>query len=97
MTDRLLVVDLRTMRVTSSFPVGSKPDVLAFDPGLGRLYVAGETGVVTVLEERGQTLRELGRVNLASGAHTVAVDAETHRVFFPLPERHPVLRVMAPR
>jgi len=94
---RLLVVDLRTMRVNASYRVGAKPDVLAFDAGLGRLYVACESGVVSVLEERGQTLRELGRAKLASGAHTVAVDAETHRVFFPLPERHPVLRVMAPR
>jgi len=48
---KLLVVDLTSMRVTSEYAVGKEPDVLAFDPGLRRLYVASESGVVTVLSE----------------------------------------------
>src|SRR5205823_2919231 len=91
------VLDARTGRLLGTVPVSGQAGNVAYDPGLGRLYVAGESGAVSVLEQRGQTLRELGRAKLASGAHTVAVDGETHRVFFPLPERHPVLRVMAPR
>ena len=36
---------------------------------------------------------------LAAGAHAVAVDPATHRVFFPLAsvDGRPVLRVMRPR
>jgi len=92
------VLDLRAGRVTASFPVGDQPDVLAFDPGLGRLYVAAESGVVAVFGRRGRTLDPLGRGFLADGAHTVAVDPKTHDVFFPLPEVDgvPVLRIMAP-
>jgi len=41
---KLLVVDLRSMRVRSVFPVGQDPDVLAFDEGLHRLYVSSESG-----------------------------------------------------
>ena len=95
---RLVVLDLRAGRVTASFPVGDQPDVLAFDPGLGRLYVAAESGVVAVFGRRGRTLDPLGRGFLADGAHTVAVDPKTHDVFFPLPEVDgvPVLRIMAP-
>src|SRR3989475_94560 len=42
------VLDLRTLQLRQVLPVGSGPDVLAFDPALGRLYVAAESGVVAV-------------------------------------------------
>jgi hypothetical protein len=44
-------------------------------------------------------LRKIGQSHLAGGAHSVAVDQATHRVFFPLQDvgGHPVLRVMQPR
>lgn len=95
---RLLVVDLGTMRVTQRFETGELPDVLAFDPELRLLYVASESGVVAVFQETGRALRLLGKAFLAHGAHTVAVDSSTHRVYFPLPDvgGKPVLRVMAP-
>jgi len=96
---RLVVLDLRARRVTGSFAVGDQPDVLAFDPGLRRLYVAAESGVVAVFGRRGRTLDPLGKAFLADGAHTVAVDPRTHEVFFPLPDLDgvPALRIMAPR
>ena len=96
---RLVVLDLRAGRVTATFPVGDRPDVLAFDPGLRRLYVAAESGVVAVFERRGRTLDPLGKAFLADGAHTVAVDPRTHEVFFPLPDIDgaPALRIMLPR
>lgn len=93
---RLLVVDLRRARATATFDVGDTPDVLDFDPGLRRLYVAAESGVVAVFAERGRTLEKLGQAALAPAAHSVAVDPETHLVYFPL-EGGPVLRVMRPR
>jgi DNA-binding beta-propeller fold protein YncE len=48
---RLLVLDLATYAVRQDLGVGEDPDVLAFDPSLGRLYVAAESGVVTVFGE----------------------------------------------
>jgi DNA-binding beta-propeller fold protein YncE len=94
---RLLVVDLTTMRVTANHPVGEDPDVLAFDPGLARLYVAAESGVVTVFEQHGATLQPLGEYR-APGAHSVSVDPISHRVYLPLANvaGRPVLRVLAP-
>src|SRR5438477_10085804 len=38
------VLDLRTLQLRQVLPIGSDPDVLAFDPSLGRLYVAAESG-----------------------------------------------------
>lgn len=93
----LLVVDLRTMRTVARFTVGDGPDVLALDPALHRLYVASESGVVSVFDERGGTLVPLGAIR-APHAHTVAVDPATHRVYLPLQDvgGHPVLRILEP-
>ena len=93
----LLVVDLRSMRVISKHPVGDDPDVLAFDPGLGRLYVAAESGTVSVFRVNGRDLVHEGDLRMPH-AHTVEVDPRTHLVYFPLQDVKgvPVLRIMAP-
>jgi DNA-binding beta-propeller fold protein YncE len=95
---RLLVIDMHTMGVTSVQPIGRDPDVLAFDPALQRLYVACESGVVSVLDERGGTLVKRGDLMVAREAHTVSVDPQTHFVYLPLQNvgGRPVLRIMAP-
>ena len=91
------VVDLRTMRVTQRLRVGDDPDVLAWDPGWRRLYVASESGVVSSFLVVGDTLLPIGDVR-APHAHTVSVDPRTHRVYLPLESvgGHPVLRVLEP-
>jgi len=95
---KLLVVDLDSGQTTARIDVGDGPDVLAYDTGLHRLYVASESGVVSVLDVQGKALRALAQSHLADGAHTVAVDQATHRVYFPLENVNgkPVLRVMEP-
>jgi DNA-binding beta-propeller fold protein YncE len=93
----LAVFDLKTMTLISVRQVGDDPDVLAFDPGLGRLYVSAESGTVTVLQKTGRDLRALGQFHMPH-AHTVSVDPETHLVYFPLENisGHPLLRIMRP-
>jgi DNA-binding beta-propeller fold protein YncE len=91
------VVDLSTMKVLSTYQVGDDPDVLAFDPGLGRLYVSAESGTVTVFQSNNRKLHLLSSFEM-SHAHTVAVDPKTHLVYFPLEniDGHPILRIMQP-
>jgi DNA-binding beta-propeller fold protein YncE len=91
----LLDVDLTTMRVTTTFPVGEGPDVLAFDLGWKRLYVASEAGTVSIFDERNGTLHPVGEYR-APHAHSVAVDPATHLVYLPLEniDGRPVLRIM---
>ncbi len=91
------VLDLQTLQLRQVLPIGSDPDVLAYDPGPGRLYVAAESGVVAVLEERDGSLAQLGWYR-APKAHSVAVDPATHRVYLPLANvsGRPVLRVLVP-
>lgn len=82
---RLLTVDLNSWRVLDTDPVGEDPDVLAYDSGAHRLYVAAESGTVTVLDLRGRQMTVAGSAHLADGAHVVAVDPRTHHSYYPVP------------
>jgi DNA-binding beta-propeller fold protein YncE len=95
--NKLALVDLTNVQVLATYPVGKDPDVLAFDPGLKRLYVSAESGNVTVFRENGKALVAEGTFFMPH-AHTVCVDPETHLVYFPLQDidSHPVLRIMEP-
>lgn len=95
---KLCVLDLGTQAVTARFDIGKTPDVLAFDAGLRRLYVAAEDGTVSIFDERDRTLAAVASAKLAGHAHTVAVDQATHRVYFPLENVNgrAVLRIMEP-
>jgi DNA-binding beta-propeller fold protein YncE len=93
----LAVVDLNAMKVLSTYQVGEDPDVLAYDPGLKRLYVSAESGTVTVFQNNGRKLDLLSSFEMLH-AHTVAVDPKTHLVYFPLEniDGRPILRIMQP-
>jgi DNA-binding beta-propeller fold protein YncE len=93
----LALFDLKTMKLLSVYQVGDDPDVLAFDPGLKRLYVSAESGTVSVLLESDRAPRSIGQFEMPH-AHTVAVDPNSHLVYFPLEsiEGHPLLRIMRP-
>ena len=95
---KLLIFDMQAKKVIASHAVGDDPDVLAFDSGINRLYVAAESGIVSVFRLDSRSLTKLGEGNLASNAHTVAVDSESHLVYFPLESVNgrPMLRIMSP-
>ncbi len=94
---KLLVFNLETHEVEDSFSVGWIPDVLAFDTGLNRLYVAAEMGRTTVFhwDDKAKKLVRDGQIDVGANAHSVAVDSRTHKVYFPL-QNGPVLRIMRP-
>ena len=93
----LALVDLTTMKLTGTYPVGDDPDVLSFDPGLKQLYVSAESGDVWVYRENGKALVAVDNFFMPH-AHTVCVDPKTHLVYFPLEniDGHPMLRIMEP-
>jgi hypothetical protein len=95
---RLVRLDLSSGRVTGSGGVGVGVDVLALDGARHRLYVASESGIVSVYDVSDGGLRRIAQGFLALNAHVVAVDPATHRVYFPLQNvgGKPVMRVMEP-
>ncbi|MFI4975082.1 MAG: YncE family protein [Caulobacterales bacterium] len=96
---RLIALSLVTHARLADDSVGGGPDVLAYDPGLRRLYVSSESGVVSVFHADDDKITKLGQAFLADNAHSVALDPTTHLVYFPLRnvDGKAVLRVMAPR
>ncbi len=93
--DQLARVELTGAHGISTAATGSGPDVLSIDPGRGWLYVAAESGDVTVWDITKPGVALVGHDHPGDNAHTVAADPATHRVFFPLPSG-PVLRIMRP-
>jgi DNA-binding beta-propeller fold protein YncE len=95
---KLVTFDLDSKQASVVADVGDTPDVLALDPGLHRLYVAAESGVVSVFDVAGTTIRKLAQAGPGPDAHSVAVDPATHLVYLPLTDvgGRPVLRELAP-
>ncbi len=98
--DMLITIDLAMGKVLGWHPVAHDPDVLAIDPGSKRLYVASESGNVSTFDiSSANSLTALGDVFVSKGAHSVAVDPTTHRLYFPLANLngHSVMRVLIPK
>jgi DNA-binding beta-propeller fold protein YncE len=95
---RLLGLDLETGAVVATLEVGQEPDILSLDSGLHRLYVASESGVLTVVGSSAGGPVVMARGPAGPDAHSVVADPDTHRVYLPLSgiEGRSVLRVLAP-
>lgn len=93
--DRLLALNMKSMEIAHAFQIGKDPDVLAFDPGFNRLYVAGEAGIVSVFDLSGG-MHKAGEGFVGDNAHVVVVDPATRKVYFPLKnvDGMPALRIM---
>jgi len=97
--DKLARVDLGGTHAISIADSGAGPDVLSIDAGKGWLYLAAESGDVTIWDITHPGVALVGHDQPGANAHTVAADPATHRVFFPLPQgtgSTPVLRIMHP-
>jgi len=91
---RLLGVDLLSGRVLFRSTTGKRPDVLSFDPGTRRLYVASESGVVSVYRV-GVHIEKLSEIFMAPRAHSILVDPHRSLVYLPLEDAGgvPLLRI----
>lgn len=94
-----ITVDLARCAVLDQHGVGETPDVIAYDSGARRVYVAAESGWVSIFDDDRGHLTERGSAHLADGAHSVALDLATHHSYFPIPKGRdgsPVLREFEP-
>ncbi|MDT5209779.1 MAG: hypothetical protein QOF67_2194 [Mycobacterium sp.] len=95
----MVTVDLANRNVIDPQAVGETPDVLAFDPGTNRVYVAAESGWVSIFDHDHGHLTVRGSAHLADGAHSLALDPTTHHSYIPISKDHngsPVLREYEP-
>jgi protein-tyrosine-phosphatase len=95
--DLMTVFDLEQHRPIAFLPMAAGPDVIKFDAGLRRIYVACGSGAISVFQEDDPNrFSKLGDVPVQRKVHSLAVDPETHRVYAPEQEEDgkPIARML---
>jgi len=93
----MTVFDLDKHVPIAFLPMAGGPDVIKFDPGLSRIYVACYSGAISVFhQDDPDHYRKLEDFRVEHGVHSLAVDEKTHRVYAPEQEegREPVARMV---
>ena len=93
----MTVFDLDKHEPIAFLAMADDPDVIKFDPGLGRIYAACYSGAISVFhQDDPQHYRKLEDFKVPHAVHSLAVDPETHRVYTPEQEENgkPVARMV---
>jgi len=95
--DLMTVFDLDKNVPIAFLPLAGGPDVIKFDPGLQRIYVACYSGAISVFhQDEAAHYRKLEDFRVQHAVHTVAVDLKTHKLYAPEQEEDgkPVARMV---
>jgi DNA-binding beta-propeller fold protein YncE len=80
----MTVFDLDKHAAIAFLPLADGPDVIKFDAGLGRIYVACYSGALSVFhQDDPDHYRKLEDFSVQHAVHSLAVDTKTHRVYTP--------------
>src|SRR5213082_2340415 len=80
----MTVFDLDKNQAIAFLPMAGGPDVIKFDPGLKRIYVACGSGAISVFQmDDADHYRKLEDFPVQKKVHSLAVNADTHRVYAP--------------
>jgi DNA-binding beta-propeller fold protein YncE len=82
----MVTVDLTSRSLIDHHKVGDTPDVLAYDSAAHRVYVAAESGWLSIFDHDHGHLTARGSAHLADGAHSLALDPTTHHSYIPIPK-----------
>jgi DNA-binding beta-propeller fold protein YncE len=83
----LFAINIESGAVSTPAPLTGAPDVIFFNQRLQHLYVAvGEPGAIDVIDTK--TMELLQTVKTEQGAHTIAYDSSTDKVYSFMPESH---------
>jgi len=91
------VFALDTHKTIAHLPMPAGADVVKFDPGLGRIYVACSSGFISVFEAKNADhYQKLEDFPVERMVHSLAVDPTSHRVYAPEQEENgqPVARMV---
>jgi len=95
--DVLAVFNLETNKVVATLPMAKGADVVQFDPGLGRIYVACSSGAISVFQmDDPDRFHKVEDVRVPKKVHSLVVDVRTHRVYAPAEEEdgRPVAKML---
>ena|SRR5450432_1649977 len=85
----MAVFDLEKHEPIVFLPMADGPDVIKFDSGLGRIYVACYSGAISVFHQDDPNhYRKIEDFKVQHAVHSLVVDPETHRVYMPEQEEN---------
>ena len=93
----MAVIDLEKHRVVTTLATPDGGDVIKYDPGLKRIYVACYSGAISVFQEDDPDhFRKLEDFPAQHKVHSLTVDERTHLVYVPEEEENgkPVARMI---
>lgn len=80
----MTVFDLDKHQPIAYLRMADGPDVIKFDPGLGRIYAACYSGAISVFHQDAPNhYRKIEDFKVQHAVHSLAVDLETRRVYAP--------------
>jgi DNA-binding beta-propeller fold protein YncE len=80
----MTVFDLDKHQPIAFLPLAKGPDVVKYDSGLKRIYIACYSGAISVFQEDDPDhFRKLEDFPVQKKVHSLAVDQDTHRVYAP--------------
>jgi DNA-binding beta-propeller fold protein YncE len=80
----MTVFDLDKNQPIAFLPMADGPDVIKFDPKLGRIYAACYSGAISVFRQDDPShYSKIEDFKVPHAVHTLAVDLQTHRVYTP--------------
>ena len=95
--EMMTVFDLDKHAPIAFLKLPGGPDVIKFDSGLSRIYVACYSGAISVFhQDDADHYRKIEDFHVQHAVHTLAVDLKTHRVYTPEQEEDgkPVARMV---
>lgn len=78
---KLVMLDLSSGKTVSSVDISLKVDEIAYDAVKHRVYCASGLGTISIVGVERKTLTPMGSVPSSVGAHSIAVDQLTHKVW----------------
>ena len=85
----MTVFDLDKHQPIAFLPLAEGPDVIKFDSGLARIYVACYSGAISVFhQDDPDHYRKLEDFKVQHAVHSLAIDPETHHVYTPEQEEN---------
>jgi DNA-binding beta-propeller fold protein YncE len=96
-SNQLAVFDLDKRKTIASIAIPDGGDVVKFDAGLGRIYIACYSGAIAVIhEDDADHFHKIEDFKVQAKVHSLTVDPATHRVYAPEEQENgkPVARMM---
>jgi DNA-binding beta-propeller fold protein YncE len=78
---KLILLNLTTGQVLASCDIAPRVDEITYDPNLQRAYCAAGSGSMSVVAVGLNKLTTLATIPTSPGAHSIAVDPDTHTVW----------------